>query len=336
MNKDQLDELDLQIINALQIEPRVPWTSLARIIGTDAVTLARRWERISTKGLAWISAVHEADAPHSVAIVEIQCESGQALTTAAQASRDPAIYSIDLTSGFRDIVMTLFARNDDELAEYILVKLGQLPAVRLVRTNIVNVRVKTGAQWTLRALTDGQAERIPRFRPPRPGAAKVVPQQTMSGVARALEGNARATNVELAETLGMSPQRVGDAIATMRHQGYLDLRVDIAQPYSTWPTVLWYFIRAPSSSISAAQESLAGMPEVQFACVSTGQWNLIVALSARNVADAPRLEAKLEERLPNATIMDRSMVIRVFKHLGHLMDRSGRATGDFISLFEDR
>ncbi|WP_026555872.1 Lrp/AsnC family transcriptional regulator [Arthrobacter sp. 35W] len=331
MNKDQLDELDLQIINALQIEPRMPWTSLAKIIGTDSVTLARRWERISSQGLAWISAVHEADAPHSVAIVEIQCESGKALTTAAQASKDPAIYSIDLTSGFRDIIMTLFARNDDELAEYILVTLGQLPAVRLVRTHIVNVGVKTGAQWTLRALTAAQAERIPRSRPPRPGAAKVIPHQTMSRVAGALEGNARASNVELGTILGMSPQRVGDVIATMRRQGSLGLRVDIAQPYSNWPTVLWYFIQTPSSSINAAQEALAGMPEVQFACVSTGQWNLIVALSARHRADAPKLEAELEKRLPHATIMDRSMVIRVYKHLGHLLDRSGRATGEFVS-----
>ena len=336
VNKDQLDELDLQIINALQIEPRVPWTALAKVIGTDAVTLARRWERISSRGLAWISAVHEGNTPHCIALVEIQCESGLALKTAAEASLDPAIYSIDLTSGFRDIVMTLFARNEEDLAEYILVKLGTLPAVRLIRTHIVNVRVKTGEQWTLRALTARQMDQIPRYRPPRAGAAKVVPQETMSRVVVALERNARASNVELSEALGMSPQRVADAIATMRQQGNLDLRVDIAQPYSNWPTVLWYFIQAPSSSISAAHQTLAGMPEVQFACVCTGQWNLIVAMSARSGADAPRLEAELEKRLPNATIMDRSMVIRVFKHLGHLLDGAGRATGEFVSLVEER
>ncbi|MGL3805293.1 Lrp/AsnC family transcriptional regulator [Paeniglutamicibacter sp. R2-26] len=336
MNKDQLDELDLQIINALQVEPRAPWTALAKVIGTDAVTLARRWERIAGRGLAWVSAVHEGHVPYRIAIVEIQCESGHALRTAAEASLDPAIYSIDLTSGFRDIVLTLFARNEEELAEYILVKLGKLPAVRLIRTHIVNVRVKTGEQWTLRALSARQVEQIPRYRPPRVGAARVVPQQTMSKIVVALERNPRASNVELSQALGMSPQRVGDAIATMRQQGSLDLRVDIAQPYSNWPTVLWYFIQAPSSSIGAAQQTLSGMPEVQFACVSTGQWNLIVAMSARSVADAPRLEAELEKRLPNATIMDRSMVIRVFKHLGRLLDGTGRATGEFVSLAEGR
>ncbi|MBO1268332.1 Lrp/AsnC family transcriptional regulator [Arthrobacter cavernae] len=336
MNKDQLDELDLQIINALQIEPRVPWTSLANVIGADSVTLSRRWERISATGLAWITAMHGMDSPRSLAIVEIQCEPGQALATAEEAGRDPAIYSIDLTSGFRDILMTLSTRNDDELAEYILVKLGRLPSVRLVRTHIVNVTVKIGSQWTLRALTPAQAARIPRFRPPRPGAAKVVPQQTMSRVVSALERNARATNVELSGILGMSPQRVGDAIATMRQQGSLDLRVDVAQPYSTWPTVSWYFIQVPSLSISGARETLAGIPEVQFAGVTTGQWNLIVALSARSGSDTLRLEAELERRLPDAVIMDRSMVVRVFKHLGRLLDRSGCATGEFVSLMEDR
>ena len=332
MKKDVLNEVDLQIINALQIEPRAAWTSLAKVIGLDSVTLSRRWERICSDGLAWITVTLDAHHPRSMAIVEIQCEPGQTLLAADVASRDPAIYSIDLTSGSRDIVMTLFADNDTALSEYILVKLGKLPGVRQVKTSIVNELVKLGSQWSLQALKPRQVAQIPKSRPPRAGAAKVIPTLVAQRVAAALEVNGRATNAELAGALGMGPQRVGDAIATLRQQGSLDIRVVVSIPNSSWPTVSWYFVQMPASSLVAAREILKDMPEVQFACVTSGRNNLVVALSSQNRPDSIRLEVELEKRLQGAVIADRSIVVRVFKNLGHLLDEFGCATGEVVSL----
>ncbi|QTG81686.1 Lrp/AsnC family transcriptional regulator [Arthrobacter crystallopoietes] len=331
MKNSHPDETDLKIINALQIEPRLPWTSLAKVIGVDSVTLSRRWDRISADGAAWITAMATGHY-RSIALVEVQCHPGQVLTTAKQASLDPAIHSIDLTSGLRDMVITLSTRDDEELADYILVRLGKLPGVRAIRTYIVNSPFKLGHQWTLRALTHEEAERIPRYRPPRTAAAKIVPPQLVAPIVSALEKNARATNAELSGILGISPQRVSDSIATMRMQGVLELRVDIAQTHSNWPVVTWYFLQVPSSTLTTANKALLSMNEVQFAGVATGQYNLIVALSSRSRSDTLGQETELERRLPGARIVDRSMVIRVYKHLGHLLNSSGRATGEIISL----
>ncbi|MET3143887.1 UNVERIFIED_ORG: DNA-binding Lrp family transcriptional regulator [Arthrobacter sp. UYEF2] len=325
-------ETDLQIINALQIEPRVPWTSLEKVIGLDSVTLARRWERISAHGVAWLTAMQHNTQSGSTAIVEVQCLPGEALTTAQHASRDPAIISIDLTSGMRDIVMTLATRDDDELADYILTRLGKLPGVRSTRTYILNSTLKLGSKWTLRALSPSEAERVPRLRPPRAAAAKVVLSPLASQVVSALEANVRSTNVELASVLGISSQRVSDTIATMRMQGTLDLRVNISQSYSNWPVVTWYFLQVPTTSLLTADNAWLRMPEVQFAGITSGQYNLIVALAAHNRADTLRLEAELEGRLKGARVVDRSTVIRVYKHLGHLLDSTGCATGKMVSL----
>ncbi|MGW0999031.1 AsnC family protein [Streptomyces sp. NPDC002523] len=52
-----VSELDLALVNALQLRPRASWTELAPPLGVTAGTLARRWERLTGEGLAWVSAV---------------------------------------------------------------------------------------------------------------------------------------------------------------------------------------------------------------------------------------------------------------------------------------
>lgn len=332
MKNFELQQIDLQIINALQIEPRAPWTVLSGILGLDSVTLARRWERIISSGCAWSVAMEDAGHRGSTAIVEVQCHPGQVLRTAEQASLDRDIISIDLTSGSRDIVMTLTARDDDELAEYILTRLGTLPGVRSTRTYILNSILKLGANWTVQALSAAQVNSIPRFRPPRAAAAKVVPEQLATGIVRVLEKDVRASNTELSRELGISGQRASDALATLRMQQALDLRIHVAQQYSNWPAVTWYFLQVPVASLVEGDDAWLAMPEIQFAGVAFGEFNLIVALTSRSRADALRLEAVLESRIPGARVADRSTVIRVHKHLGHLLAPSGRATGQIVSL----
>ncbi|MFC7816954.1 AsnC family protein [Streptomyces sp. NPDC057367] len=43
-------ELDLALVYALQIRPRAAWTEIAPSLGVTAVTLARRWERLTEAG----------------------------------------------------------------------------------------------------------------------------------------------------------------------------------------------------------------------------------------------------------------------------------------------
>ena len=46
-----LDEEDLALVEALQRDPRAPWTEVAAMVGTNAVTASRRWERLRASGL---------------------------------------------------------------------------------------------------------------------------------------------------------------------------------------------------------------------------------------------------------------------------------------------
>lgn len=69
-----LDEDDL--VEALQRKPRAPWTEVAEVIGTNAVTASRRWERLRSTGAAWVTGTPgpgTCDA-QCLAYVDVTCE----------------------------------------------------------------------------------------------------------------------------------------------------------------------------------------------------------------------------------------------------------------------
>lgn len=334
MQHSSLDSHDLQLIHALQIDPRISWNILASILPSDPATLARRWARIEREGIAWISAVsgEATNGTGGLALVEFVCEPGAVLTTAAAAATDPAIFSIDLTAGRRDLIATLAAPDDAALAEYALERLGAIPGIRDVRTHVVTEVLRLGSDWTVQALTPAEQARVPAPRPPRAGSAKRLDPSFATRLRRLLATDGRASYVELGERLGVSAQRASDAIALLRRSGSLVLRTDVAAPYTNWPLAAWFFLEAPAATAARAAEAVAGMPEVQYASLATGPYNLIVATGARAKSELLRIESELERRLPGARIADRSVVLRVHKHLGRILDRSGRSTGVIVPM----
>ena len=50
-------ESDLEIINALQLNPRASWTQLSSVLDRDSTTIARRWRRLVSNGHSWVNAV---------------------------------------------------------------------------------------------------------------------------------------------------------------------------------------------------------------------------------------------------------------------------------------
>ena len=84
----ELDEVDLALVNALQLQPRAPWALVGDVLGINPVTAARRWARLESEGLAWISAYPPITPHQANAFVEIACEPGQGLSVAGENGRE--------------------------------------------------------------------------------------------------------------------------------------------------------------------------------------------------------------------------------------------------------
>ncbi|MFK4761155.1 Lrp/AsnC family transcriptional regulator [Microbacterium sp. ZW T5_45] len=319
-----LDTVDRRLLHALQIDPRASWSDLAPVVGVDAATLGRRWERLRASGTAWATGYRRHG---QGALVEIECSPSHLQATAAALSRDDRLIVLDDTSGGRDLLTTLFVPDLASVSEYVVEGLGAIEGVRSVRTHVVNEVLTDGGAWRLRDLTAAETARIPRPRPPRPRAARTVPVEVRTAIERELWRDARTPISEIATRYDIAAQRISDGIATLRASGELLLRTDVARAYSGWPVYAWYFVEAPARTIDAARTAIAKVPEVRLAVASSSRFNLILAVWLRSLPDVNRFEIALEAALPGARIADRSVVLRIRKPMNQLIGPDTRSLG---------
>ncbi len=322
-NSGRIDETDSRLLHALQIEPRASWQDLAPIVGVDAGTLARRWARLRDEGIAWSTGYTTQG---QMALLELECEHGHLESVAGQLRTDREAAVVDFSSGARDLLALVATQDLGAMADYTVGRLARVPGIRTVRTHLFSDLLMDASNWRLRALTPAEAERVPPPRPPRPRAAKHVPDELVAAVMEEVWRDGRCPIATIAERSGYSPQRISDALATLRNSGALKFRTDIARTYSEWPIYAWYFIEAPARVVEAARRRITSVPEVRLAAIAASRYNLILAVWLRRLADLNRLEIALTGALEGSRIADRAVVLNIAKHLGRALGSDGRAS----------
>jgi DNA-binding Lrp family transcriptional regulator len=328
------DRVDLRLLHALQIEPRASWADLAPVVGADAANLSRRWRRLSEQGIAWVTGMIESPEVDrlGVALIELECAPGDLMATVRRLSADPEVATIDLTVGGRDLMVTVITDSPQQVADYVLHSLVRVPGIRAARTHLVTERLLDARRWRLRELSPAEVSAVPGPRPPRPRAARQVAPELRRALRQELAADGRATATGIAERHGLSVQRVTDAIASLRATGELYLRTDLTLSLSEWPVYTWYFLQVPARSMAQARVTLAQVPEVRLAALCASRYNLVLAVWLRSMHDVQAFEVALARALPGAVIADRSVVLRIAKHMWHVLDERGRATGEVVPL----
>lgn len=327
MSEIQLDDLDFQIIHALQIDPRVRWTALSGVLGVDPHTLARRWQRIEDGGAAWLTALHGVKQLDAMALIEVDSFPGQVLAAASAISALPGVASIELATGACDLFVTLFAQSEDALAEFLLEQIGEISEIRAVRAHLVSQVMREGSEWTIQALTDAQVMQIPTPRPPREGSAKRIDATTQNRICEALQTDVRMSVGELGERVGISAQRASDALARLRQTGRLQLRADMSERFTPYPAVNWLFLQLPAPRVANALDKIISVKAVQFAAVSTGPANVILAMGARDRAGLLTAEIALAQLVPEFEVKNRMTMLRLYRHLGREVNGFGSVRG---------
>lgn len=331
MQDEALDHLDQRLIHALQISPRAPWSGLAPVLGADPVTLSRRWARLTREGLVYVTGYGWGDQTQ-LSLIEIECSPGETLAVAHALAADGEAFTIDLTAGGRDIMLSLGSTGTEAVASWTLERIRGVSGVRAMRTHLVSDVVTDARSWRMRALSKEEVARVAALDARPTGGAVAVRPHEARALSEALTEDARIGVAELAARVGMTPRRTRDALATMRASGRFVMRVDVARAHTPWPIYAWYFLRVPAAMVARVGPQLGRMDEVRLVVTTVGEYNVIVAVWLRTLQDVGRLEAVVEERLPGVTIADRSVVLRTTKHLGHLLDAGGRATAGIVPM----
>lgn len=297
---------------------------MAPILGADPGTLARQWARLKEEGYAWVTGLV---AGMQTALIEVRCELKHLDSIVTTLQTDHRVHVIDFSSGQRDLLVLVYARDLAEIANFAVERLGKIRGIRSAQTHLCNERLLHGGNWRLRSLKPSEVSRIPQPRPPRSRAAKHVPEDLRESIVREIWRDGRVPISLIAERSGFSPQRVSDGLATLIQQEQLFFRTDIARSATEWPIYTWYFIEAPASSIARARATLTSIPEVRMAFTAASRFNLILAVWLRQLSDIDRFELALEKALVGARIADRAVVFRTARHMNSLLGADSRATG---------
>ncbi|HEX2315183.1 MAG TPA: Lrp/AsnC family transcriptional regulator [Thermomonospora sp.] len=322
-----MDELDLALVNALQLDPRAPWSRLAGPLGVDAATLSRRWARLRTAGDAWVTCYAGASqvAYGAFALVEVVCAGGAAHRVAAGVAADPHALSVEQTTGSRDLLLTVSATEPSALGDYVLRRLGTLDGVAATRTHLVQRLHREASRWRLDSLSHEQRRDLERVadRDREPGPLRPEELRLML----ALGADGRLPYARLAERLGVSETRVRRTLAGMLGGERVVMRCETAHRLAGWRVTGMLWLNVPPTRLGTVAEHLAALREARMVCSVVGEANLLVNVWVHALDDLAALETRLLTRFPEVRVLDRSVTLRWVKRMGRMLDDEGRGVG---------
>jgi DNA-binding Lrp family transcriptional regulator len=293
-----LDQIDRQIIHALIIDGRVPFSRVAAVVGVSEQTVARRYRRMRSAGVVRVAGVPDTRLlGQSEWAVRLQCVPDAAAAVANALARRPDTFWVQLVSGGTEIDCVV--KPTDDSGHDLLLR--QLPSSRRIVAISAHalLHLFRGAteHWPAAAgaLT---AEQAALLSPPafgdgsRPAADRLSPDDRV--LLAELGRDGRASYAELAHATHWHESTVRRRISELRAAGVLYLDVDIdetAYGIGTW-VHLWMSV-APAR-LAMVGEALAHHPEIPFVAATTGASNLTASVLCR---DNDALYKYLTERI---------------------------------------
>jgi DNA-binding Lrp family transcriptional regulator len=318
MNLNNLDELDRQIIHALIIDGRAPFSRIAAVVGASEQTVARRYRRMHAAAIVRVVGLPDWQRlGQSGWMVRLQCVPDAAAAVADALARRSDTSWVSLTSGGTEIVCAVSPAGGQGRRDLLL---RQLPASRRIvaisAQSVLHVFRGGADHWrgATEALTDDQAAMLA---PPADGigsAAAVKPPGPDDVVLLAELGrNGRASYAELAQATHWHESTVRRRVEELRAAGVLYLDVDVEESafgIGTWAH-LWMSV-APAR-LADVGRALAAHYEIPFAAATTGASNLMASVLCRDDHALYRYLTERIARLDGVTALEVSPRIRTVK-----------------------
>ncbi|WP_030930049.1 Lrp/AsnC family transcriptional regulator [Streptomyces sp. NRRL S-646] len=326
---ERLDEFDLRVINALQVAPRAPWSALARGVGADPGTVARRWERLRERGLAWTAVYPGLASGAPGAFVDLVCEPGRLDDVVRVLADDPECVSLDITSGERNLMLSVRAIDERSLTSYALDRVGELPGVLSSRVHLAVGSTAEGGMWRLRALDRSEAGVVRSAYGARSAeaAGEVYRRPWFWDLVAALTPDGRASYERVGRAMGVSATSARRWMDEALGSEALLMRCEIARSFSGWPVCAWYLAKARAGALAPGAAALAAVPEVRAVITAAGPVNLLVGMWLRSLQQVPQMETLVERRFTGIEVVERCVVIRPVKQVGHLLREDGTSRG---------
>jgi DNA-binding Lrp family transcriptional regulator len=334
MRNSPFDELDIAIVDAVRSAPRVSWRDLAPVLGVDPATISRRWSRMHSEGVAWVTAHPAGSATPACALVEITCVPGRSGTVADVLAADIEAATVKLTSGARNVVVLAQAPDFEALSGYLLDRVERVPGVTSIHSHIVTRSALEASRWREGALNEEQRRQLRTDSGTRPDHAAAL-QAPDHRIIRALNIDGRMSFERIAAQVGLSPVAVRRRLTRLEEAGLIIFRCDTSRLISGHAIAAVYFGSLDAHELEEAEGRIRTLPGVRACSIVAGPHNVIIDAWLRSTAKTHDLERKMRQVLPALRIQDRSLVLRTIKLLGRVLDSEGRSVRSVPLLAED-
>lgn len=291
MKSVKYDALDRRLVQALQLDGRMPFSRIAEVLGVSDQTIARRYTKLRTEGvIRVIASIDPSRLGHVQWLVRVQSKpDGADKLGQALALRDDTSW-VSVSSGGTEISCTTWETEGADSASLLLSRLPQTPSVVGMSAHCVMRIFFGGARGlTLKSgsLTDEEVAALAVDEPEvQRGPSEHEPVLLDDGDRRMLAvlgRDGRAELSELADATGWSQSTVRRRLAHLRTSGavFLDTVYDYRIYELSTRVLLWASV-APAE-LESAGLALARHPEVAFACATTGPTNLHAVLLCKDI-----------------------------------------------------
>ncbi len=164
------DKNDVQIVNMLLEDGRMPSSEIARRTGLSERVVRYRIDQMVQNGVIQVSAVvnPEAFGLTVKADVWLEVDSDQIVAVSRKLAKLDSVTYVACSIGENDISIQLVSSDAQEIYHFITEIVRKIPGVRKTTTSIVPVIVKDVYQWRVPERVVKQTTRGPRGRAVRP------------------------------------------------------------------------------------------------------------------------------------------------------------------------
>lgn len=335
-DSSKVDETDLSLIHALQINPRVTWTRLGEVLDVDPSTLTRRWSRLTREGLAWFTCYPRRNPAwnghgwQANAFVEVETIPGNRRAVTEELALHSDVWNIDATSGRRDLMLTVAASSIMAIDEEVMTSIATIPGVRATRTHYFRRILREGGSWRLDALSPDQQRALR----PSPKQGRSRPGERDLDLLRMLGPDARLSASAVAQRLGCSTATAGRWIERLLASDYVGTRCEVAHYVAGWQVAATLWLDVPQRELTTVGAAIASLPQIRL-CVTIGsEANLVAQVWLHRIEDLDEFEEQLATEFSGTRVLDRWITARFAKRLGHTLRADGRRKG-FVSFFAD-
>lgn len=326
-----MDVLDRRLVAALQVSPRASWGEIARVVGENERTVARRLQKLIAEGELRVTAIYDdLRSGHGRPVhLHVQVRPGTSAKVAEALAARPDTRSVYAVTGAADVGCELVSPTRDALHDIVSSQLAEIDGVLKTQTHVVLHTFTTVAEWHAPYLTDAETKELQSPPPlePLPDQDALSPlDQEIAGL---LAEDGRIAFTAIAERLDISVPTARRRVASLLERRVLLLRAEV-EPALLGLEVeakLWLSVRP--HGLDLVGQTLAAHPNVRYCAATSGTHTVIVQVAVAHEADLYRFLTEVVGPLDDVTDLNVTLITRAYKR-GHLR-KSGLLTLEYMN-----